>query len=93
MMAVAQSLSILEVAVDECHHHLGLDFSLRQVINEEHKPSQIYAVRFCDVLPSYWSYFATVGGNCASVYEVGRNKTVDFIQAYVDSGYQHYLQF
>ena len=46
----------------------------------------LHRLRFCEILPAYWSYFATVGGNCASVYEVGATRSVDFIQAYVDSG-------
>ena len=39
------SISIEEISVDQSHH-LGLDFSLKQLIIEEHKPSQIYAIRW-----------------------------------------------
>jgi hypothetical protein len=63
---------------------LDVEFKLEQIITEEHRPPQIYSVRFCDTLPDYASYFASVGGNTASIYEIRQNNTVDLISAFLD---------
>ncbi len=67
--------------MNESHHRL--DFRLEQIINEEHKPQQTYAVRFCDVISAYHNTFASVGGNCASIYSIDLNG-IHFRQAYLD---------
>lgn len=60
-----------------------LNFSLKRYIIEEHKPSPVYAVRFCDIDAFYSSYFASVGSNCVSIYNVTANN-VNLIQGYLD---------
>lgn len=67
-----------------------------QVIQEEHRPPQIYAVRFCDIdidSNTYTSYFASVGGNCASVYEAGTTDSgrVQLVQGFLDEDVEEVL--
>ena len=62
----------------------SIGFRLEQVIQEDRKPCNLYSIRFCEALPSYWSHFATVGGNCASVYNIDDKHQVQCLQAFVD---------
>ena len=61
-----------------------LKFSLELIVQEEHK-KEIYCVKFCSILPSFNSYFATVGHNCATVYQIADTGSVEPVQNYVDS--------
>lgn len=73
-------------------HELAVQFRAAQVIHEEHRPQQIYAVRFCDIDTAYTSYFASVGGNSASVYDAGTaGDRVQFVQGYLDEDVEEIL--
>ena len=65
----------------------SVEFTLNRIITEHHKHQQthkIYCVRFCDVIPSYYNYFASVGSNMASIYRVEEDGSVNLVQSYVD---------
>lgn len=51
------------------HSEGTISCELQQVIQETHKSKVCYGVRFCP-FPQYSHYFATVGGNRASIYKV-----------------------
>jgi polycomb protein EED len=59
------------------------DFGLEVVIQEDHK-KPVWCLKFCNILPPFSNYFATVGQNLASVYRIGDKDTVEVIQKYVD---------
>lgn len=59
-----------------------IKFELDQIIQEDHK-NPIYSVKFCDIAPSYFSYFASVGANSASVYRVTEYRA-ELVQGYLD---------
>lgn len=61
---------------------LSLDFNLEKIIIGEQ--IKLYAVSFCDTLPGYSSYFASVGGNTVKVYRVLENQTVELIYGFID---------
>lgn len=65
-----------------------LQFTLKRYINEEHKPAMVYCVRFCDINSDYYGYFASVGGNCASIYHIYENSydpcNIQLTQGYLD---------
>lgn len=61
-----------------------LNFCLRRIITEDHKPSQIYCTRFCDSVHSYSSYFSSVGANTLSVYRIDDDGSVSIVQVYLD---------
>lgn len=63
---------------------LNLEFTLNKIVNEEQKPHEIYSIRFCDNIRDFWSYFATVGGNHALIYEIKIKNQIQLIQGYVD---------
>lgn len=69
----------------------NLTFRLKRVIQEEHKPSMIYCVRYCDINTSLSSYFASVGGNCTSIYRIGDNHDVGLVQGYLDEDTEEIL--
>ena len=78
---------------DPTPHEKTVQFRAVQVIQEDHRPQQIYAVRFCDIdTCTYASYFASVGGNSASVYEAGTaGGRVQFIQGFLDEDVEEVL--
>jgi hypothetical protein len=63
---------------------IEVEFKLEQILTEEHRPPQIYSVRFCDTIPAFFSYFASVGANAASVYEIRPNNAVEIVLAFLD---------
>ena len=62
---------------------LNLEFYLEQIITEDTKKI-LYAVMFCDILPGYHSYFASVGGNSVKIYKILDDSTVQFIYGFLD---------
>ena len=60
----------------------ALRFDLEQIIQEGHR-NPIYCIRFCDISPDYFHYFASVGSNAASVYHIHDHK-VELLQGYLD---------
>ena len=64
-------------------NELSLEFCLEQIITEDTKKI-LYCVLFCDILPDYHSYFASVGGNSAKVYKVLEDSSVELIYAFLD---------
>lgn len=63
---------------------LELEFTINKIITEEHRPSQVFSVRFCDVSPPLSQYFATAGANCLSIYKICDDNSIDFVQGYRD---------
>jgi polycomb protein EED len=63
---------------------LDSSFQFLASIHEEHRPQQIYCVKFCDILLDYFSYFASVGGNSSSVYVIDEGNQIKLIQSYID---------
>ena len=61
---------------------LGLEFSLVKIITEEARP--LYAVSFCDILPEYSSYFASVGGNAVKIYRILDDHSVEVVYGFLD---------
>ena len=61
---------------------LNLDFNLEKIIIDEQR--KLYAISFCDTLPGYSSYFASVGGNAVKVYRVLEDQTVELIYGFLD---------
>ncbi len=47
---------------------ITLSFRLKDIRQEEGFDKKVYCVRFCEHIPSMWSYFAAVGSNRVSVY-------------------------
>lgn len=64
----------------------SLRFQTAKVLQEDSKPpnQQLYAVRFCDVSPSTYNSFASVGANRASVYSIDQDHNVELLQAFID---------
>jgi WD40 repeat protein len=69
----------------------NLTFRLKRVIQEEHKPSMVYCVRYCDINSSFSSYFASVGGNSALIYHIGDSCNVSLVQGYLDEDMEEVL--
>ena len=67
---------------EEKVNQLGLDFSLERIITEEARP--LYAVTFCDILPEYSSYFASVGGNSVKIYKILDDHIVELVYGFLD---------
>jgi polycomb protein EED len=60
-----------------------VDFTLKDV-KQENLPEQIvYCVKFCERYASLWSYFAAVGSNTISIYCI-TNDEVHLVRHYVD---------
>lgn len=62
-----------------------------KIVENHHK--EIYSINFCDVLPNYSSYFASVGiGNSVSIYELydQEKSQVRLIQVIVDEDKDDY---
>jgi polycomb protein EED len=79
---------------------MPLEFKLRQVITEEHNPpraqvAKIWSVRFCDILPAYYSYFASVAANVARIYRLSDtpsgNTTVELVMGFPDEDVEEVL--
>ena len=62
----------------------NIEFKLEQVIGEDHRSLSTYAVKFCDIIPSHYSYFASVGSNSANIYHISNDNSVDQTLAFLD---------
>lgn len=71
-------ITSIPLTTSKCH------VTLRRVIFEDHRPLQIYCVKFCDIIPFYSSYFASVGSNMLSIYEIYSDYSIRYIQSLVD---------
>lgn len=76
------SANPLEYGEKDKLNQLGLEFSLERIITEEPRP--LYAVTFCDILPEYSTYFASVGGNAVKVYRILDDHSVEVIYGFLD---------
>jgi hypothetical protein len=82
---VASSSSESLGVVDEGNkvNALDLEFNLLKIINEEPRHA-LYAVQFCDILPGYRSYFASVGGNAVKIYRILEDNEIELIYGFLD---------
>lgn len=62
---------------------LNLEFNLLKIITEEPRRA-LYAVQFCDNLPGYRSYFASVGGNAVKIYRISEDNEIELIYGFLD---------
>jgi hypothetical protein len=62
---------------------LNLEFNLLKIITEEPKHA-LYSVQFCDILPGYRSYFASVGGNAVKIYRISEDNEIELIYGFLD---------
>lgn len=67
---------------EEKVNQLGLNFSIERIITEEARP--LYAVTFCDILPEYSSFFASVGGNSVKIYKILDDHNVELVYGFLD---------
>ena len=81
----------LEYGEKEKVNQLGLEFSLERIITEEPRP--LYAVTFCDILPEYSTYFASVGGNAVKVYRILDDHSVEVIYGFLDEDVEEIFYF
>lgn len=86
MNASNKESSSLNSAGDNDHGNklnlLNLEFNLLKIITEEPR-RQLYAVQFCDILPGYSSYFASVGGNAVKIYRIS-DDNIELIYGFLD---------
>ena len=83
--------------------HYRLDFRLERKIEEQHPTAKWetdegwvnranWSVQFCTCLPiNYGNYFATVGGNCVTVYHILETNDVKLVQAFPDEDEEEVL--
>lgn len=65
-----------------------IGFQLKDIRQADGYDKKIYCVRFCEHIPSLWSYFATVGSNIIDIYQiVTETDEIDLIQHHVDEDY------
>ena len=75
---------------------VSMTIRLALSLQEEHHKQTIYACRFCDNIPAYADYFATVAGTWVSVYRVTSTGIdggvkVDLEQAFSDADAEEFL--
>jgi WD40 repeat protein len=74
------------VASDFDSRDVNIEFHLKDVkIEENFDDRKIYAVTFCDFIPSMYHYFASAGSNAVSVYRITTFHKLELVQHFMDT--------
>lgn len=66
----------------------AIQFNLKDIRQADGWDKKVYCVRFCDHIPSLWSFFAAVGSNVISIYQIQSDtNNVELVQQHIDEDY------
>jgi polycomb protein EED len=74
--------------MNESISEISIEFRLKDIRQEDGFDKKVYCIRFCEHIPSMWSYFATVGSNNISIYRMHHEtEAIELVQHHVDEDY------
>lgn len=73
---------------------MEIDFQLTEIVSV-HGGGIVYSVSYCDIIPTLWTYFATVANRTASLFSIEADDSCRAVKSFIteDRDEEYYSWF